>query len=326
MDPSKFENLPKLDHTQIQILANDTNTNSVAINSLLENNIYNNGQRWKTFFKIALLVFAIGFTVLGTLFFFAYNWASLHKFIKFGIIGSLILIGVIIAVVQKDKPIIQNIAITGTAVLVGVLFAVYGQTYQTGADTFDLFLVWTLAILIWVIAMDFKPLWLLFVLLTNTTYILYNDQMTRNSDSLESIYILFAINYIFALFFYIKALVAKTKLNDWLQKISTLIAVVIGGFAIATTIHSSSSDISNLIPIITFGLIVLSIFFGYQQKDTFYIILGAIAVIAIITSLIMYILDDINTYIILSFFILGITSIVVFYILKLQKNWDSNEK
>ena len=47
------------------------------------------------------------------------------------------------------------------AVAVGALLAVFGQTYQTGADPFELFLTWALLIVPWTLAARFEPLYLL---------------------------------------------------------------------------------------------------------------------------------------------------------------------
>src|SRR5690606_13169214 len=52
----------------------------------------------------------------------------------------------------------------------------FGQVYQTGANAFDFFLVWTLCISLWVLISNFAPLWLLYLVLINTTFLLYYNQ------------------------------------------------------------------------------------------------------------------------------------------------------
>jgi uncharacterized membrane protein len=44
---------------------------------------------------------------------------------------------------------------------VGVLQAVFGQIYETGADSYVLFLIWALLIIGWVAIGGYAPLWLL---------------------------------------------------------------------------------------------------------------------------------------------------------------------
>ena len=48
--------------------------------------------------KTFLLSLGIAFLVSGVIFFFAYNWASLHKFIKLGLLQALIITMVCVAV------------------------------------------------------------------------------------------------------------------------------------------------------------------------------------------------------------------------------------
>ncbi|MCP4692262.1 MAG: DUF2157 domain-containing protein, partial [Desulfobacterales bacterium] len=58
-------------------------------------------------------------------------------------------------------------------VLVGVLLAVYGQIYQTGADAFELFVGWGVLISVWVIFSEFAALWMVWLVVLNTGAILY---------------------------------------------------------------------------------------------------------------------------------------------------------
>ena len=74
----------------------------------------------------------------GVLFFFAYNWDDLAPFAKFAILQSAILISFVGAMFARiDKPVGEGLLIAAS-VLTGVLFAVVGQVYQTGADAWEL--------------------------------------------------------------------------------------------------------------------------------------------------------------------------------------------
>lgn len=70
-----------------------------------------------------------------------------------------------------------KVALLATAVLLGTLLAVYGQTYQTGADAFGLFMTWAILIIPWVLLGSFAPLWLLLLVLLNLSLILYYQQV-----------------------------------------------------------------------------------------------------------------------------------------------------
>ena len=74
--------------------------------------------------------------------------------------------------------------LSAAAVLLGALLAVYGQTYQTGADPWGLFATWALLILPWAVAACFTPLWLLVIGLIDTAHVLYLAQV-RQGDHWE---------------------------------------------------------------------------------------------------------------------------------------------
>lgn len=121
--------------------------------------------RWVRFLDILLLVLGAGFTVSGVFFFFAFNWAGMHRFFKLGLLEVAVLLAVGLAFWRKLDRISGKIALGVAGLLVGALLAVYGQIYQTGADSYQLFLTWALLIAGWVLISKFTPLWLVWVLL-----------------------------------------------------------------------------------------------------------------------------------------------------------------
>jgi uncharacterized membrane protein len=79
------------------------------------------------------------------------------------------------------------------SVLVGVLLAVYGQTYQTGADAFELFIGWAVLIFGWVIFSEFAALWLIWLILLNTGAILYWYQVGHPAQSIRYEFLCLAV-------------------------------------------------------------------------------------------------------------------------------------
>ena len=65
--------------------------------------------------------------------------------------------------------------------LIGGLFALVGQTYQTGADLWQLFAVWTLCQLPFLLLFPNVASALLFATTTNVTFYLFNEQNSYNS-------------------------------------------------------------------------------------------------------------------------------------------------
>ncbi|HEX8537209.1 MAG TPA: DUF2157 domain-containing protein, partial [Cystobacter sp.] len=127
---------------------------------------------WRRFLSTVLLGFGSLLVLSGVIYFFAYNWAALHRFGKMGLLLAAILASCA-AAWRLGETLAGQFALLFAAVLVGPLLAVYGQAYQTGADPYELFLGWGLLILPWVALARFAPLWLLQLLLVNTGLCLF---------------------------------------------------------------------------------------------------------------------------------------------------------
>ena len=113
----------------------------------------------------------------GVLFFFAYNWDDLAPFAKFAILQSAILISFVGAMFARiDKPVGEGLLIAAS-VLTGVLFAVVGQVYQTGADAWELFTAWAFLILPWAIASKSSAHWMLWMIIVITAASLFGEQI-----------------------------------------------------------------------------------------------------------------------------------------------------
>ena len=134
---------------------------------------------WREFLRTLLLWSGMILLVSGVVFFFAYNWQAMPRFVKFGLAETLLAAAFVAAwFLNIDRPAGKG-ALCAAAVLTGALLALAGQTYQTGADTFELFAYWALLIFPWVIAGRFSPLWLLWMGLINLSVIFYFDSRSR---------------------------------------------------------------------------------------------------------------------------------------------------
>lgn len=129
--------------------------------------------QWLTLISRFLMFYASLLILSGIAAFFAYNWADLPHLVKFGLIEAAIVISVLLAWYRGLDTLQSQSALFASAFLVGVLLAVYGQVYQTGADPYGLFLGWSALILGWAIIGRQAGLWMLMVALINLSLILY---------------------------------------------------------------------------------------------------------------------------------------------------------
>jgi uncharacterized membrane protein len=128
---------------------------------------------WRLFLDRLMLALGVVFVLAGIVFFFAFNWVGMPKFAKFGILQGATVIATGAAFWLRLESWGGRIALAAAALLLGVTLAITGQAYQTGADNYRLFMLWALMITPWVIISRWNVLWLMLVVLANTTLALF---------------------------------------------------------------------------------------------------------------------------------------------------------
>ena len=128
---------------------------------------------WRRFLDRLLLFLAAVLLAAAVTFFFAYNWNDLGRLAKLALAQVPLVIALALVWRLGLERISGKAALLAAALLAGVLLALIGQLYQTGADTFELFSAWALAIAPWVLVSRFAALWLLWLALANLAITLY---------------------------------------------------------------------------------------------------------------------------------------------------------
>lgn len=120
-----------------------------------------------TFLSRVVLAFAVALLCSGVIFFFAYNWDALSRYHKFAIAQGALLLSLLPLLRFHLQHAVAQAAVFAASLLVGALLALIGQTYQSGADTYQLFALWALLITPWVLIARMPALWLLLLILLN---------------------------------------------------------------------------------------------------------------------------------------------------------------
>jgi uncharacterized membrane protein len=137
---------------------------------------------WRTFLDYALLTLGTLFTISGIIFFFAYNWNDMSPFLKFGLIEVGIIGAVAFTHYRGLDTLSGQASLISAGMFVGALLAVQGQVYQTGADSYLLFLGWLILISGWIIISQNGVMWLIGLILLNLTLSLYWEQIRDYND------------------------------------------------------------------------------------------------------------------------------------------------
>ncbi|WP_201587444.1 DUF2157 domain-containing protein [Psychrobacter jeotgali] len=138
--------------------------------------VYPTKQTWLIFFDRLLLIIGTVTLLLSLVFFVAYNWQYLGKMGKFALVEVALVLTLALYVAlsfRRRFKFIRQLLLLISSVITGSLLALFGQVYQTGADTWQLFFSWALLIIPWVLIARFSALWLLWLGLVNASLLLY---------------------------------------------------------------------------------------------------------------------------------------------------------
>lgn len=157
------------------------------------------GKSWRTFIDHLLLWLGALALAFAAMFFIAYNWSDIGHFSKFALVEGLIVLAIGAYCRFAEQTSASKVALLVATISLGVLLALYGQTYQTGADPWQLFFNWALLMVPWALIGRFPALWIVWVVLINTSIVLYHQTfrgalwLMVDSDT-TMLWLLFLIN------------------------------------------------------------------------------------------------------------------------------------
>ena len=244
---------------------------------------------WRRFVDRLLLFVGATMLAAAVIFFFAFNWQGLDRFAKF----ALAEIPIVAALVGLWRFGVDSLAgkatLLAVSLLTGALLALVGQTYQTGADTFELFAVWALAILPWTLIARFPALWILWLTITNLAVLLYLTTFRPFAllfgPSDEAMWALFLVNTV-ALGLW--ELFAREGLQ-WLRVrwatrlIATASTGLITPLVLQAIFDSSDRNLAS-VPVWLAFLAAAYAIYRRRLKDVYMLALGVLSAIVVITA------------------------------------------
>lgn len=314
--------MKNIQQEDIHIISRHSDLTEQGVDRVLKQYVYNDKESWHKFFRLFIISLGIGFTVAGIVFFFAYNWADLHKFVKIGLTQGVLIVTTIVALLPKINENIRNVILTGASVLVGVLFAVFGQIYQTGANAYDFFLAWTVFVTIWALVSKFSPLWLLYLVLINTTFVLYSHQVAKDWSEVFICSFLFTINVavlISTIFF------GKKKTPNWFLNTVALTSSIYATIGIVIGIFDKHQTTFTILILLTAIVFALGIWYGLKTKSGFYLSVIPFSLIIIVSALLIKISDGEMMFLLVSLFIIGSVTLTIKNLIDIQKKWANEE-
>lgn len=131
---------------------------------------------WARFARSRLLLVGAVLTAVGVVFFVAANWAALGPFVRMGLVAGAMAVATAAAAVLGLDTLGGRTAALLAGLLFGPLAALYGQTYQTGADAWSLFATWALVTAVYALGSRFIGAWVLALVLFHGAALLWWNQ------------------------------------------------------------------------------------------------------------------------------------------------------
>ena len=132
------------------------------------------GKAWLAYWRQLCLLGGALFFVAGVVCFIAWNWAAMTPLARMALTGAVVGGSGFAAVLLGPDTRLGRVLLLVCGIAMGPMLAVFGQTYQTGAELWELFRVWTALLVLlalagrqtglwfaaWLVANIFAALWL----------------------------------------------------------------------------------------------------------------------------------------------------------------------
>jgi uncharacterized membrane protein len=291
--------------------------------------IFPDNAAWLKFIDRILLWLGSMAIVVSAVFFFAFNWHELDRFTQFGMIELLIILCILFYWKQDATAITAKVALFMASIFLGVLLALFGQIYQTGADPWQLFFSWALLILPWVLMARFPALWILWITLLNLSIVLYFMtfrgllHFSFNSET-SVLWTLFIINTL-ALFTW------ELLLNQWhwlAERWAVRLLATASGFSLTwLMLHALFDDHTHaLVPTLIWlvWLSVLYLTYRNRRRDLYMLAGMALSVMIVALSfLAKHMLDDLEAdgFLLLALLMIAMGTGAAIWLKKIHQSW-----
>lgn len=313
-----------IDRDDIELLARHSDWAPGDIHTALRREVYAGEQHWQKLLQYLLLGSGAAFLLSGIVFFFAYNWAELPRLVKVGTVTGLFVLTGLFGIFAPVGRQARNVSLTAAVGLIGIVMAVLGQVYQSGADSYQLFLGWTLLAVPWVAVVYFSPLWLLFVGLLNVTFLTYVAQRGLYEELIVTGLLLFLLNV--ALWGIHYLLWRGRGSFGWLLKLIALWTAVIA------TINLSAGALDDKWGQLGLMLLVAGLTYagwawlGLRQRSIFYpAVVGSSSLITFVFLFIRLTDGEIGMIFLAGLLALGGMTLLAHHLNQLNRRWHGQQ-
>lgn len=255
---------------------------------------------WGRYLAYLALLLGAGLFASGVVTWIAANWAGFSQFQKLYGTQTILALSLLSSLLlfwyqrqrKRDKgfPLSSSTAAFVGAVLIGALFALIGQIYQTGADAWELFAYWSLFQIPLLLALPNMVAFTLLLVTSNVAFMLYGSE-ERPAFLFHLLAIAVNIGYLMVSEFALK------RLHDGSWRISPRVASLVLSVSVIWAIinavqlgsrYDETADFTYLACVLGIGIGVLGMFVYYRWRSD--MIVYGINMLLAITAMVILVL------------------------------------
>ena len=270
--------------------------------------------------------YLLGLSLLisSVIYFFASNWQGIERIEKIGLAVGLMLLFFVVATIlsrfQHSHRFLERwLWLTGT-IAFGVSVALIGQTYNSHADSYLLYLIWLIPAMVFGVLTGYKAFYVLGFLLSQLAYYFYVFPTSYFPDWKPETALILVLIYL--LFTHAWFLLSRSSLlqSNW---------ITFGSFCFIHIVFIASSfgywEYSTLMAWLYFGYGLISVFLWKHREQKELFILTGIALGLFLFGKIMEGLGDVLGDL-LPFLLLALVGLIVFLTVKYIPRLELREK
>lgn len=289
------------------------------------------GKAWRTFIDHLLLWLGGLALAFATMFFVAYNWNDIGRFAKFGMVEVFVILAIVAYWKLGGHKVAGKVSLLVATIFLGVLLALYGQTYQTGADPWQLFFNWALLMLPWALIGRFPAIWIVWVVLINLSIVLYHQAFRGvfwfmfGSDT-GMLWLVFFFNTLALVAWEFLANIWRWLSERWAIR---LLAVGSGVPMTGLVLHAifDRGDI-NIFPGLVWAIWLAALYFIYRKirPDLFMLAGGCLSgIVVLVTFLSKHLLkgEPVTAFLLLAMLVIGLGTGAAVWLRHVHREWQS---
>jgi uncharacterized membrane protein len=256
----------------------------------------------------------------GMIFLVAFNWDALALYGRFALVELPLLAALAFAFAKGTDHAPGKLALLFAVLMTGALLALFGQTYQTGADLWELFLAWAVLTLPWAVAGRYAPCWAVWLMVLNLAAALYGESPAGWSRWLAP----FALDLT-------AYLVLEIFPVRWLRRAVMAAAMAFGTLVMIGLIfdfRGTTGLVASLEILLFLAASAALGGFAYTRKnDTFAFAVLALAWVAVTTSLIGRAMErahaGVGSLFVIALYVIGASTGAIKAILYISRHWQA---